>query len=169
MVYIYVCKRFRVTMDMVSGRDGDWVNHLLQSYCKHARINAKLERAEINPKKRTTPVTFDSSTDVFKINIVYKDSKGAEHELRWLIKVARSDASEAADAALRHERQVFSRLMNDLINTVKQRAAGRSEGARIESQVNKHHGSLRNIIIRKSINQALHEIEKIDTVSEGKN
>ena len=136
MVYIYVCKRFRSTMDMVSGRDGDWVNHLLQSYCKHARINAKLERAEINPKKRTA-LSFDSSTDVFKISVVYKDSKGSEHELKWLIKVSRSDAGEGgtADAALRHERQVFSRLMNDLINTVKQRAAGRSEGARIEFQV----------------------------------
>ena len=46
MVYIYVCKRFRVTMDMISGRDGDWVNNLLQFYCKHSRITGKLERAD---------------------------------------------------------------------------------------------------------------------------
>ena len=72
MVYIYVCKRFRVSMDFVSGRDQDWVNNLLASYCKHARINGKLERAEINPKKRTAATSFDSSSEVFKINIVYK-------------------------------------------------------------------------------------------------
>ena len=52
MVYIYVCKRFRVSMDIIQGRDGDWVNNLLNTYCKHARIHAILERAEINPKKR---------------------------------------------------------------------------------------------------------------------
>jgi len=131
MVYIYVCKRFKCTMDLVSGRDGDWVNNVLQTYCKHTRLNAKLERAEINPKKRTVACSFDSSTDVFKINLVYKDFKGTEHELNWVIKVARSDDSEIADATLRHERQVYSRLVGDLINTVKQRAAGRLEGARV--------------------------------------
>ncbi len=109
MVYIYVCKRFKVTMEMVSGRDGDWVNNLLQFYCKHARICGKLERAEINPKKRTNICSYDSSTDVFKINLVYKDSKGEEHELKWLIKVTRSDVSETADVLLRHERQVYAR------------------------------------------------------------
>ncbi len=135
MVYIYVCKRFRVSMDMISGRDNDWVNNLLQSYCKHARINGKLERAEINPKKRVGAVNFDSSSEVFKINIVYKDSKGGEHELKWLIKLTRSDLSETADFLLKHERQVFSRLMNDLINTVKQKAANKVEGSRIAFQV----------------------------------
>ncbi len=135
MVYIYVCKRFREAMDLISGRDSDWVNNLLNFYCKHARISAKLERAEINPKKRTNVVSYDSSTDIFRINIVYKDSKGGEHELKWVIKMTRSDVSETADALLRHERQVFSRLMGDLINTVKQRAASRLEGSRISFQV----------------------------------
>ena len=90
MVYIYVCKRFRVSMDIIQGRDGDWVNNLLNNYCKHARIHAILERAEINPKKRVWYNSYDSSTDVFKINLVYKDTKGIEHELKWLIKVRRS-------------------------------------------------------------------------------
>ena len=134
MVYIYVCKRFKVTMEMVSGKDGDWVNNLLQCYCKHSRINGKLERAEINPKKRNNNCSYDSSTDVFKINLVYKDSKNAEHELKWLIKVTRSDINEVADTLLRHERQVYARLIGDLINTVKQRAAGRLEGSRITFQ-----------------------------------
>ena len=89
MVYIYVCKRFKVTMDMLSGKEGDWVNNLLQFYCKHRRKIAKLERAEINPKKRYTTCAYDSSTDVFKINLVYKDTKGEEKELKWLIKVTR--------------------------------------------------------------------------------
>lgn len=87
MVYIYACKRFKVTMDMIQGRDGDWVSNLLATYCKHARLHAILERAEINPKKRMTTNTYDSSTDVFKINLVYKDAIGVEHDLKWLIKV----------------------------------------------------------------------------------
>ena len=74
MVYIYVCKKFKVTCEMLGGRDGDWVNNLLQTYCKHARIVAKLERAEINPKKKMEGV-LAYSTDVFKINLVYKDAK----------------------------------------------------------------------------------------------
>ena len=131
MVYIYVCKKFKVTTEMVSGRDGDWVNNLLQYYCKHARIVAKLERAEINPKKRSSVNPYDSSSEVFKINLVYKDAKGSEHELKWLIKVTRSDVNETADNLLKHEKQVYSRLMGDLINTVKQRAAGRLEGSRV--------------------------------------
>jgi len=48
-----------------------------------------------------------------------------------VIKVARSDDSDIADATLRHECQVYSRLVGDLINTVKQRAASRLEGARV--------------------------------------
>ena len=48
---------------------------------------------------------YDSSTDVFKINLVYKDAKGQEHELKWLIKVTRSDVNEVAEALLRHEKQ----------------------------------------------------------------
>lgn len=131
MVYIYVCKRFKVTMEMVSGRDGDWVNNLLQFYCKHTRLQAILERAEINPMKRMTTNCYDSSSDVFKINLVYKDTSGIEHELKWLIKVTRSDLNETADTLLRHEMQVFSGLMNDLINIVKQKAAGRLEGSRL--------------------------------------
>ena len=51
MVYIYVCKRFKNSMEMVTGRDGEWVNNVLQFYCKHLKLTAKLERAEINPKK----------------------------------------------------------------------------------------------------------------------
>lgn len=90
MVYIYACKRFKVTMDMIQGREGEWVNNLLATYCKHARLSAKLERAEINPKKRMSTNTYDSSTDVFKLNLVYIDTIGAEHELRWLIKVLRT-------------------------------------------------------------------------------
>ena len=41
MVYIYVCKRFKNTMEMVSGRDGEWVNNVLQFYCKHGKLTAK--------------------------------------------------------------------------------------------------------------------------------
>ena len=89
MVHIYACKRFKVTMEIIQGREGDWVNNLLANYCKLKRIHAILERAEINPKKRMTTNTYDSSTDVFKINLVYKDTKGFEHELKWLIKVSR--------------------------------------------------------------------------------
>ena len=51
MVYIYVCKRFKNTMEMVAGKDGKWVDDVLQFYCKHGKLTAKLERAEINPKK----------------------------------------------------------------------------------------------------------------------
>lgn len=118
-------------MEMTGGKDSDWVNNLLQFYCKHSRITAILERAEINPKKRTTVCSYDSSTECYKINIVYKDSKGSEHELKWVIKVTRSDVNEVADQLLRHEKQVFSRLIGDLMNTVKQRSAGRSEGSRV--------------------------------------
>ena len=91
MVYIYACKRFKVTMEIIQGREGDWVNNLLATYCKLKRIHAILERAEINPKKRMSTNTYDSSTDVFKINLVYKDTKGGEHELKWLIKVSALD------------------------------------------------------------------------------
>ena len=75
-------------MDMVSSKEGDWVTHLLKHYCKRAKLTANLERAEINPKKRMTTNSYDSSTDVFKIDLVYKDTKGGEHELKWLIKVS---------------------------------------------------------------------------------
>ena len=47
----------------------------------------KLERAEINPKRRATICSYDSSADVFKINVVYKDQKGVDQELKWIIKV----------------------------------------------------------------------------------
>ena len=118
-------------MEMVSGKEGEWVNNLLQYHCKHNRVVAKLERAEVNPKKRMNTNPYDSSSDVFKINLVYKDAKGSEHELKWLIKVTRSDVNETADNLLRHEKQVFSRLLGDLVNMVKQRAAGRLEGSRV--------------------------------------
>jgi hypothetical protein len=65
--------------------------------------------------------------------IVYKDAKGVEHELKWIIKVTRSDVNETADKLLRHEKQVFSRLLGDLVNMVKQRGAGRAEGARLSA------------------------------------
>ena len=65
------------------------------------------------------------------ISITSKDAKGQEHELKWLIKVTRSDVNEVAEALLRHEKQVYARLMGDLINTVKARAAGRLEGSRL--------------------------------------
>jgi len=117
-------------MEIAPGREGDWVSNVLATYCKQKRLHASLERAEINPKKRMTTNTYDSSTDVFKMNLVYKDNKGSEHELRWLIKCTRSDINETADILLRHEKQVFSMVFGDLINTVKQRAAGRTEEER---------------------------------------
>ena len=119
MVYIYVCKRFKNTMEMVSGKDGEWVNNVLQYYSKHGRMTAKLERAEINPKKRSAATcAYDSSTDVFKINLVYKDDKGQEHELKWLIKVTRSDVNEVADALLRHEKQGGGQTIGIVLCTV---------------------------------------------------
>ena len=45
--------------------------------------------------------------------------------------MTRSDINETADTLLRHEKMVFSLLLGDLINTVKQRGAGRLEGARL--------------------------------------
>jgi hypothetical protein len=33
--------------------------------------------------------TYDSSADVFKLDLVYKDKNGVEHELKWLVKVTR--------------------------------------------------------------------------------
>lgn len=47
------------------------------------------------------------------------------------MQVTRSDINQTADTLLRHEKLVFSNLMGDLINIVKQRAAGRLEGARL--------------------------------------
>ena len=57
---------------------------------KRSRLSAKLERAEINPKKRMSTNTYDSSADVFKLDLVYKDKNGVEHDLKWLVKVTRS-------------------------------------------------------------------------------
>ena len=51
--------------------------------------------------------------------------------MKWLIKVTRSDVNAVADNLLRHEKAIYSRLLGDLINTVKARAAGRLEGARV--------------------------------------
>lgn len=131
MVYVYVCKRFKVTMDMVSGKDSEWILNLVKFYLKHRRKEMqKLERAEVNPKKRVN-AAYDSSSDVFKINIVYKDQKGVDQELKWIIKVTRSDVNDVANILLKHEKQVFSRLVSDLINTVKQKSAGFLEGARV--------------------------------------
>jgi hypothetical protein len=48
--------------------------------------------------------------------------------------VTRNDINETADTLLRHEKLVFSLLFGDLINTVKQRAAGRTEGCRTTHQ-----------------------------------
>ena len=88
MVYVYVCKRFKVTMEMVSGKDSEWILNLVKFYLKHRRKEMqKLERAEVNPKRRTTTCSYDSSSDVFKINLVYKDQKGVDQELKWIIKV----------------------------------------------------------------------------------
>jgi len=132
MVYVYVCKRFKVTMDLVSGKDSEWILNLVKFYLKHQRKEMqKLERAEVNPKKRHTNISYDSSSDIFKINIVYKDQKGEDRDLKWIIKVTRSDINETANILLKHEKQVFSRLVNDLINTVKQKSAGFLEGARV--------------------------------------
>lgn len=148
MVYVYVCKRFKVTMDMVSGKDSEWILNLVKFYLKNRRKEMqKLERAEVNPKKRVTICSYDSSSDVFKvnfsqlrffhspiflqINLVYKDQKGNDQELKWIIKVTRSDVNETANQLLRHEKQIFSRLVNDLVNTVKQKSAGFLEGARV--------------------------------------
>jgi hypothetical protein len=119
-------------MDMVSGKDSEWILNLVKFYLKHRRKEMqKLERAEINPKKRVTTCSYDSSSDVFKINLVYKDQKGVDQELKWIIKVTRSDVNETANILLRHEKQVFSRLVSDLINTVKMKSAGFLEGARV--------------------------------------
>eukprot|EP00092_Neocalanus_flemingeri_P002597 GFUD01002784.1.p1 GENE.GFUD01002784.1~~GFUD01002784.1.p1 ORF type:complete len:650 (+),score=141.30 GFUD01002784.1:424-2373(+) len=132
MVYVYVCKRFKVTMDMVSGKDSEWILNLVKFYLKHRRKEMqKLERAEVNPKKRLNAASYDSASDVFKINIVYKDQKGVDQELKWIIKVTRSDVNDVANVLLKHEKQVFSRLVSDLINTVKQKSAGFLEGARV--------------------------------------
>ena len=51
--------------------------------------------------------------------------------MKWIIKVTRSDVNETANQLLRHEKQIFSRLVNDLVNTVKQKSAGFLEGARV--------------------------------------
>ena len=45
--------------------------------------------------------------------------------------MTRSDINDTANQLLRHEKQIFSRLVNDLINTVKQKSAGFLEGARV--------------------------------------
>ena len=135
MVYVYVCKRFKVTMEMVSGKDSEWILNLVKYYLKHRRKEMqKLERAEVNPKKRLTTCSYDSSSDVFKLNLVYKDQKGNDQELKWIVKVTRSDVNETANVLLKHEQQVFSRLISDLINTVKQKSACFLEGARTSYQ-----------------------------------
>ena len=132
MVYVYVCKRFKVTMDMVSGKDSEWILSVVKFYLKHRRKEMqKLERAEVNMKKRTHVAAYDSSSDVFQINIVYKDQKGVDQELKWIIKVTRSDVNDVANVLLKQEKQFFSRLVSDLINTVKQKSAGFLEGARV--------------------------------------
>jgi len=132
MVYVYVCKRFKVTMEMVSGKDSEWILNLVKFYLKHRRKEMqKLERAEVNPKRRVNTCSYDSSSDVFKINLVYKDQKGVDQELKWIIKVTRSDVNETANLLLRHEKQVFSRLVADLVNSIKQKSASFSDGARV--------------------------------------
>lgn len=69
MVYVYVCKRFKVTMDMVSGKDSEWILSLVKHYLKNRRKEMqKLERAEVNPKKRVTICSYDSSSDIFKVS-----------------------------------------------------------------------------------------------------
>jgi len=119
-------------MDLVSGKDSEWILNLVKFYLKNRRKEMqKLERAEVNPKKRVTICSYDSSSDVFRINIVYKDQKGNDTELKWIIKVTRSDVNETANQLLRHEKQIFSRLVSDLVNTVKQKSAGFLEGARV--------------------------------------
>merc|ERR1719410_1499899 len=82
-------------------------------------------------KKRIHAASYDSSSDIFKINIVYKDQKGVDQELKWVIKVCRSDVNEVASTLLKQEKQFYSRLLSDLINTVKQKSAGFLEGARV--------------------------------------
>ena len=47
------------------------------------------------------------------------------------LQVTRSDINETADTLLRHEKLVFSLLMGDLINTVKQKGAGRLDDHRL--------------------------------------
>jgi len=132
MVYVYVCKRFKVTMEMVSGKDSEWILNLVKFYLKHRRKEMqKLERAEVNPKRRTTTCSYDSSSDVFKINLVYKDQKGVDQELKWIIKVTRSDLNENANVLLRHEKQVFGRLVADLVNSIKQKSASFTDGSRV--------------------------------------
>ena len=69
--------------------ENNWITNY---YCFNVfccRLHAKLERAEINPKKRMSTNTYDSSADVFKLDLVYKDRNGVEHELKWLVKVTR--------------------------------------------------------------------------------
>ena len=132
MVYVYVCKKFKESMDMVSGKDSEWILNVLKFYLKHRRKDMqKLERAEISMKKRIHAASYDSSSDIFKINIVYKDQKGVDQELKWVIKVCRSDVNEVASTLLKQEKQFYSRLLSDLINTVKQKSAGFLEGARV--------------------------------------
>lgn len=132
---MYVCKRFKVTMEMVSGKDSEWILNLVKFYLKHRRKEMqKLERAEVNPKKRVTTCSYDSSSDVFKLNLVYKDQKGVDQELKWIVKVTRSDVNETANVLLKHEKYVFSRLVADLICTVKQKSACFLEGARVDYQ-----------------------------------
>ena len=71
MVYVYVCKRFKVTMDMVSGKDSEWILNLVKFYLKNRRKEMqKLERAEVNPKKRVTICSYDSSSDIFKVTTI---------------------------------------------------------------------------------------------------
>lgn len=131
MVYVYVCKRFKVSMEMVSGKDSEWILNLVKFYLKHRRKEMqKLERAEVNPKRRVNTCSYDSSSDVFKINLVYKDQKGVDQELKWIIKVTRSDINEHANILLRHEKQVFSRLVCDLVNAIKQKSTTFTDGSR---------------------------------------
>ena len=132
MVYVYVCKKFKESMDMVSGKDSEWILNVLKFFLKHRRKDMqKLERAEVSMKKRIHAASYDSSSDIFKINIVYKDQKGVDQELKWVIKVCRSDVNDVASALLKQEKQFYSRLVSDLINTVKQKSAGFLENARV--------------------------------------
>ena len=71
---------------MLGGRDGDWVNNLLQTYCKHARIVAKLERAEINPKKKAAQ-SGPPSTDAFKACFFPSNDKPFQQIVNFLQKV----------------------------------------------------------------------------------
>merc|ERR1719232_1689193 len=82
-------------------------------------------------KRRIHVASYDSSSDIFKLNLVYKDQKGVDRELKWVIKVCRSDVNDVASALLRQEKQFYSRLVSDLINTVKQKSAGFLENARV--------------------------------------